>query len=265
MLEITSAQNPKIKLANKLHDKRQRDREGLFVIDYWRDFVRAIDAGYNVEYVLIDDTADREDLTHIASDKVYRVDKALLQKASYRQNTDSIVAIMKSQRLPQLVDNHQDIGHHVLGLADLRKPGNIGALLRTADAADIDSIVLIDETLDLYNPNIIRSSTGACFKGNIYQATTQELIHYAQQRSYQLAIGVVDGNKSLYNADLSAKTMMIFGNEAEGLPENWRKHSHLHITIPMQGDITDSLNVSVSGALFMYEAYRQRQYLSHTQ
>jgi TrmH family RNA methyltransferase len=149
---------------------------------------------------------------------------------------------------------------HILGLVNLKKPGNIGALLRTADAAGIDIIFLIDSVLDIYNPNIIRASTGAVFIGNIYYMATQEALTFFAERNITIVATHLDGTMTLYDFDFTKQpTAILLGTEDTGLEDTWVNHCDVLLKIPMIGHLSDSLNVSVSGAICMYEALRQRQ------
>lgn len=255
---ITSFQNPKVKLAQKLLEKRQREEEKLFVVDAARDLARALAQGYEAAYILYSPTTatpDEHALIATPSSPVYQVTPDILAKASYRENPGGLVAVLRQPEPPALTRLQAT---HILALVDLRKPGNIGALLRTADAAGFGGILLIDTALDLYNPNIIRSSTGACFLGNIYTATAAEAIAFLRGAGYQLIAAHLAGTASIFDVDLRPKSALILGAEADGLSALWVEACDQLVKIPMQGQITDSLNVSVSGAILMYEALRQR-------
>jgi RNA methyltransferase, TrmH family len=263
MQAISSFQNPKIKLANKLLNKRAREEEKLFLVDYARDLERAIEHGYQLEYAFYCPAlASNEDKTLLAKldeTLLYEIGKDLMTKASYRENPGGLVAVMQ-QKAPQgIVEAKLNQSPHVLAMVDLRKPGNIGALLRTADAAGIGMICLIDSSLDLYNPNIIRASTGAVFLENIYQMSSTEAFAFFEQAQISIVAAHLAGQKSLYDLDFTAqRTAIVLGTEDEGLDEQWVYHCDALVKIPMMGSLADSLNVSVSGAIFMYEALRQR-------
>lgn len=259
---ITSAQNSKIKLADKLRSKRHREREGLFVVDDGRDLRRALACDYHIEFAFFcADYASPDDIALLGTldAPLYDVPADLMDKAAYRQNPGGVVAVMRQKSALGVADVSESASH-ILGLVDLRKPGNIGALLRTADAAGVAHIFLIDTALDLYNPNIIRSSTGANFLGNIYQMSSAEAIAYARENDLRLVAAHLDGTINLYDYDFMAqRTLIALGTEDTGLDEPWVNHSDVLLKIPMVGHLSDSLNVSVSGAVMMYEALRQRQ------
>lgn len=261
---ITSFQNAKVKLAKKLRDKRTRDKEQLFIVDDARDLTRALQHGYEAAFVFYcrslandDDTALVQSLSGTV---VYDINADIMAKASYRQNPGGIIAVMQQKRIQTAQDLYQSPpADYVLGLVNLAKPGNIGALLRTADAAGFSIILLIDTALDVYNPNIIRSSTGACFLQNLYHISTDEALNYLQTQGYQRISGHLAGQMSLFDVDFRQRSAVLLGAEDSGLPDIWTDHCDQHVKIPMIGHLSDSLNVSVSGAIFMYEALRQRQ------
>lgn len=264
MQQITSFQNSKIKLASKLvSSKRHREKEGLFVVEYARDLQRALENGYQVEYAFYcADLATADDnalLPQLDETNIYQVDADLMAKASYRQNPNALVAVMQQKTVLTVADAHQNTAQQILALVDLRKPGNIGALLRTADAAGIQMICLIDSSLDMYNPNIIRASTGAIFLNNIYQMSREEALTFFEQEHVQVVAAHLSGEKSLYDLDFTTgRSVIVLGTEDTGLDDTWVQHCDQLVKIPMTGQVADSLNVSVSGAIFMYEALRQR-------
>ncbi|MGB7339861.1 MAG: TrmH family RNA methyltransferase [Phototrophicaceae bacterium] len=268
MQTITSFQNSKIKLANRLVNKRQREKEGLFLIDYARDLERALANGYEVDFAFYCDALSSSDdkrlRAQLNQDNLYAVDADLMEKASYRQNPSGLVAIMRQKPALTVADAKAIDAPRILALVNLRKPGNIGALLRTADAAGIDMICLIDSALDIYNPNIIRASTGAVFLNNIYEMTSETAFEFFSTEHIQVIAAHLEGEQSLYDLDFTVgRHAIVLGTEDTGLDDEWVKRCDALVKIPMMGQITDSLNVSVSGAVFMYEALRQNK-TSHT-
>jgi TrmH family RNA methyltransferase len=255
---ITSFQNPRIKLIKTLRDKRGREREGRFVIDNERDLARALDCGYEVDFVLY--TPQHQPvLPNLPAHALYEVTPDILEKASYRDNPSALVAVMVSRPLLRLADLNPTQQTLLLVLVGLEKPGNIGALLRTADAVGVDAILCVDQALDLFNPNIIRASTGASFLNNIYTANSADTIQFLHEQGYRIAATVVDGDTDLFNADFSGRVAFVMGTEDVGLSSDWVNASDQRLTIPMIGQVSDSLNVSVSGAICLYEAFRQRR------
>lgn len=259
---ITSFQNHRIKQANKLINKREREKTGLFLIDDSRDLSRALDHGFHVAFAFyceqLATDEDRARLARLDESNIYDVNPDLIAKASYRQNPGALVAVLHQQPPRTLTDALQDDSHNILALVDLRKPGNIGALLRTADAAGFTMICLIDIALDLYNPNIVRSSTGACFLPNIYQMTGAEAQSFFYDQQITMVAAHLEGTTTPFDFDFTAnRTAILLGTEDQGLEDSWVTICDDLIKIPMVGQLSDSLNVSVSGAICMYEALRQ--------
>lgn len=260
--KITSFQNPRLKLIKKLRDKKERERERRFVIDDARDLERALACGYRVDYCFYAPAlADGYFIPALPKHQVYEVSAEMMEKAGYRANPGGFLAVMHDKPVRDYRQLAAAVNQPVLGMVNLQKPGNIGALLRTADATGFKTILLIDTSLDLYNPNIIRSSTGACFLDNIYYVTTGQAVEFFKKNQYQVLSAHLAGEASLFDVEMADRCAIILGTEDVGLDESWVQHSDKLVKIPMMGELSDSLNVSVSGAIFMYEALRQR--LSH--
>jgi RNA methyltransferase, TrmH family len=259
--QITSFQNSRVKQVRRLRERRARDREARFVIDDTRDLLRALDCGYHVDYVLYCPELDAGDplpLDRLPPDAIFQVSREIMEKVSYRQNPSAVVAVMEQKPPGTLDDLRAQAGPLVLGLVDLQKPGNIGALLRTADATGFNTICLIDTALDIYNPNVIRSSTGACFLGNIYALNTAEALAFFREADYRIVAAVVEGHSAMFETDFGGRVALVLGTEDRGLPQAWIDAADARVRIPMVGRLADSLNVSVSGAVLMYEVLRQR-------
>jgi TrmH family RNA methyltransferase len=257
---ITSLQNPKIKLTNKLRSKRSRERENLFVIDELRDLQRAMAKGYAIVYLFYCPALGELEagfFDALQAVTVYEVPPDIMEKVSYRDNPSAIVAVLEQKPALNRDDLDRIDSPHILGLVNLLKPGNIGALMRSADAAGFGTIFLIDTSIDVYNPNIIRSSTGTCFLNNAYTLTSDEALGFFRAHGYAVVSAHPDGVKNLYDARFGAKTALILGTEDEGLSAFWLENCDETVKIPMVGETADSLNVSVSGAVLMYEVLRQ--------
>ena len=260
---ITSFQNPRLKQVKRLRDKKSRLDEGLFVIDDERDLIRAFEHGYEADYALICEpllkAAERTVIKQIHPNRQFFVPKDMMSKVAYRDNPSGLVVVMKS--IPQKgVSDLTASDKPILVLVNLQKPGNIGALLRTADATGFNHVLLVDTALDLYNPNIIRSSTGACFLQTTYALSPAEALNFLQKNEYSIVSAAVDGDILLYKADLRGKIAIVLGTEDVGLPDSWMQSAHQRVKIPMVGQLSDSFNVSVSGAIFMMEALRQNHF-----
>jgi len=257
IVQITSAQNSKLKLVNRLRSKRGREAEARFVIDYERDLRRALALGYRADFLLHcpDLGGDARDIDC----EMAEVTAQLLRRISYRDNPDGLLAVMHSMQPKGRAWLKGASVRSALVLVDLRVPGNIGALMRSADASGCEAIILVDCALDIYNPNIIRSSTGACFLDNIVAFTTDEALEYLGSADLEIVAADVGGS-SLYEQDFAAKTAIVLGAEDRGLSASWLSSADRRIRIPMAGRAADSLNVSVSGAILMFELQRQRHH-----
>jgi RNA methyltransferase, TrmH family len=254
--KITSLQNPRVKQIRRLRERKAREVEQRFIIDYERDLERALAQGFEVDYLFYCPALDGEGLV-LPEGLIFQVERDLMEKVSYRENPSSIVAVMKIPAPRPLSDLESGVSL-LLCLVSLEKPGNVGALLRSADAAGFSAVLLVDSPFDLYNPNLIRASTGAVFLGNVYQSTSHEALQLLRAAGYQRVGAIVEGTVSLFEVDFRSRTALILGTEDIGLDGRWKAACDVAARIPMQGMIADSLNVSVSGALFMYEAVRQR-------
>ncbi len=259
---ITSFQNSRLKLIRRLRDRRHRESEKRFVVDDTRDLERALATGHHVDFVLycpnLAGTNDQAVIASLPSKTVFEVTEDILERASYRQNPSAVTAVMIRPKTLDADDAEAITSDRVLVLVELEKPGNIGALLRTADATGFSAVLLVDVALDIYNPNIIRSSTGACFLNNIYHLSRDEAVTFLTNRGYLIAAGHLQGTADLFDMDFSRPVAVVLGAEDQGLDKSWIDVCDALVRIPMIGQLSDSLNVSISGAIFMYEALRQR-------
>lgn len=254
---ITSPQNPKLKLVKSLQEKKRRQRERLFVVDDLRDLQRATAQGYRLVFLLVCPTLmskDERNFLEKSHAHAYTLTTDLMQKVGYRQNPNGLIAVLEQPPMPVLPPR---LSAPVLCLVALEKPGNIGALLRTADASGFRHVILADTALDLYNPNVIRASTGACFLGNVYSLNSTQTLEALRAHGYRILAAHLRGTKSLYDVRFTPQTAIVLGTEDKGLPDLWAQACDELVRIPMVGQLSDSLNVSVSGAVLMYEALRQ--------
>ena len=257
-MQITSAHNSKVKLVKRLRSKRGRQQEGRFVIDYERDLRRALQQGYDIDFVL--SPAENPAASAYAACEWHCLTAALFKRVSYRENPDGIIAVMRGKPAKGALDLRAAAISQAIVLVALTVPGNIGAIMRTADAAGLDAVILVDMALDLYNPNIIRSSTGACFLDNIYQLSEKETLSFLKQEGFQIVAADSAGERALYDINFGPQAAIILGSEDRGLSPAWINSADQVVRIPMTGVVCDSLNVSVSGAVFVYELYRQTRH-----
>lgn len=259
MKQITSSQNPVIKSLVLLQEKaKARKQSGTFLIEGKREIEIAMKGGYEMETILflpelISETEARK-LSKTA--ELIEISKEIYQKLAYRDTTEGILAVAKTKSL-QLSDLKLSKNPLILVAEAPEKPGNIGALLRTADAANLDAVIIANPKSDLYNPNIVRSSVGCLFTNQIATGTTTEIIAFLKERKINIYCATLQNSTSYHTQDYTKPTALVVGTEATGLTQEWRDAATQNIIIPMQGEI-DSMNVSVAAAILIFEAKRQR-------
>jgi TrmH family RNA methyltransferase len=257
--QITSVQNPFIKSLVLLQEKaKNRKQTGTFIIEGKREIEIAIKGGYEVETVLFyPEICSETEAKKIAktADQI-EINKDVFQKLAYRDTTEGILAVAKTKSL-QLSDLVLSDNPLILVAESPEKPGNIGALLRTADAANLDAVIIANPKSDLYNPNIVRSSVGCLFTNQIATGTTDEIITFLKERKINFYCATLQNSTSYHTQDYTTPTALVVGTEATGLTQEWRDAATQNIIIPMQGEI-DSMNVSVAAAILIFEAKRQR-------
>ena len=259
MKQITSIQNPFIKSLVLLQEKsKARKQSGIFLIEGKREIEIAMKGGYEVETILFlpELISEVEARKLSKSAELIEISKEVYQKLAYRDTTEGILALAKTKSL-QLSDLKLSENPLILVTEAPEKPGNIGALLRTADAANLDAVIIANPKSDLYNPNIVRSSVGCLFTNQIATGTTDEIITFLKERKIAIYCATLQNSTSYHTQDYSTPTALVVGTEATGLTEEWRNAATQNIIIPMQGEI-DSMNVSVAAAILIFEAKRQR-------
>lgn len=258
---ITSAQNPKIKRLLQLQQKSsERRKAGLFVVEGIREVERCVEKGYEINTIFYLNKPMAENVSGIIEKnkgiKLFEVSPTIYEKIAYRGSTEGVIAEVKTKD-KTLNDLNLSENPLVVVLESVEKPGNLGAILRSADAAGADALIVCDPLTDLYNPNLIRNSTGAIFSVPCVACTSEECIKFLKENNIQILTAQLQDSELYYNTDMKRGTAIVMGTEATGLTDIWRKAADAHIRIPMLG-ITDSLNVSVSAAILLYEAVRQR-------
>ena len=257
---ITSVQNARIKHVVALQQKSSlRREEGLFVVEGQREIEHCIEGGYEVVEVFkrSQESGVRREVEYIVTPQVY-------EKMAYRGSTEGIIGVVKSKGhslssllIPPSSFLEKD-NPLVVVLESVEKPGNLGAILRSADAANVDAVIVCDPLTDLYNPNLIRASIGAIFTVPTAVCTSQECIAFLKERHIKILTAQLQDSYEYYKYDMRQATAIVMGTESTGLTQQWREVADAHIRIPMLGRL-DSLNVSVSAAILMFEAVRQRK------
>ncbi|CAM3339459.1 TrmH family RNA methyltransferase [Zobellia roscoffensis] len=264
--QISSVQNSLVKKILLLKEKsRERKKSGLFIIEGHREIQLALKGGYEFETVLFHpelmSEAETSTLFANGSSAVdfIEITKEVYQKLAYRQTTEGILAIVKSQS-SLLTDLQLPNKNPLILVAEApEKPGNIGALLRTADAANLDAVIIANPRTDLYNPNIIRSSVGCVFTNNIVTGSTSEVIEFLKNKNINIYCAALSASENYVETNFKSASAIVVGTEADGLSKEWLNSSKQNVIIPMQGEI-DSMNVSVSAAILIFEAKRQRDF-----
>ncbi len=190
--------------------------------------------------------------------RVFHLSKELYAKVAYREGTEGVIAEVrwKERSLDELLTGKDS--PLIMVMERVEKPGNLGAVLRSADAAGADGVILCDPLTDLYNPNLIRASIGAIFTVPVVACTSAEAIAWLKANNIRILTAQLQDSAPYYDVDMTCGTALVMGTEATGLTDAWRQAADAHILIPMLGRL-DSLNVSVSAAILLYEAVRQRQ------
>ena len=253
---ITSTQNAKVKHVVALQQKSAlRRKEGLFVVEGRRELMHCLEAGYEIaECFVLDKLADLADLANLA--KISLVSPQVYEKMAYRGSTEGVIAVVR-ERQRSLEDLQLSASPLIIVLERVEKPGNLGAVLRSADAAKADAVIVCDPLTDLYNPNLIRSSIGAIFSVPCVACASEDCIAFLKARGIQILTAQLQDSSLYYDTDMRRGTAIVMGTESTGLTDQWRQAADAHIRIPMLGQL-DSLNVSVSAAILLFEAVRQR-------
>jgi RNA methyltransferase, TrmH family len=256
---ITSTQNPKVKNLLALEKPRERRKQCLFVIEGKKEIGMAITAGYKIGNLFFcEELISANEVRAIAtSDQLLiPVARDVFEKIAVREGTGGVLAVAE-QKVHRLDDLKLGVNPLILIVEAVEKPGNLGALLRTADAAGLDAVIICDPQTDFYNPNVIRSSVGCVFTKQIASASSEEAIQWLKQKNIAAFCTYLRASKAYHTVDFKGPSAIVMGTEATGLSDIWVKNSHTNIIIPMQGTI-DSMNVSTAAAVVVFEARRQR-------
>ncbi len=260
---ISSTQNPLIKTILRLQEKsRERKREGLFFVEGLREIEIAFKSNYELETLLIcDQVVDGTVSEYIDKQhsRTIKINKVVHDKLSRRGSSEGVSALFKLKDHSLDSITFQRENPLILIAEAPEKPGNIGALLRTADAANLDAVIIANAQTDMYNPNIIRSSVGSVFTVSLALATTEEIIEFLNSHAIAIYCASLEASKNYHSINFEGAAAIVVGTEATGLTSDWLNCSTQNIKIPMQGQI-DSLNVSVSAGILIYEAKRQRKF-----
>jgi TrmH family RNA methyltransferase len=266
--ELTSTANPRVKAVVRLRDRRERERTGTTLIDGARELRRALEAGIELEEAFVCTPLLRGPDARVALDRIQAakvpvrsVNETVFEKLAFGERAEGLVAVARtpSTGLEQLTLPESPL---VVVLEAVEKPGNLGAVLRSADGAGADALIAADSGTDLYNPNVIRASAGTLFGMPLASASSADTIEWLRGRGIRIVATRVDAHRSYVDADLGGPLAIALGNESEGLTDRWSSDGIESVSLPMLG-VADSLNVSVSAAILLYEARRQRGMPDH--
>jgi TrmH family RNA methyltransferase len=258
---ITSVQNPRVKAAAKLRDRTGRNQQRRIIIDGVREISRALSAGVKIlELYVLPELCDDESQRVLATAKhAERLDvvRHVMEKLSFGNRVEGIVAVAEPP-VRELAALKLPADALVAVVEGAEKPGNLGAIVRTADAAGVAAVLVVDGGTDLYNPNAIRASLGAIFTVPVCEATSEKALAWLCEERFRVFAARVDGAVDYTSVDFRGRTAIVLGSEARGLSEQWRRDDVTGLRLPLLGSV-DSLNLSVTAAVLFYEALRQRQ------
>ncbi len=261
MIEITSSQNPKVKHLLSLRDRRERDKTKEFVIEGYREILRAFDCGWKISQLFYCPSlflGSNEDalIERIQSSgtQLFCCSQNVFEKFSYRDRPDGLIAVSHQKITPLSMLNK-----NFLVVAEaIEKPGNLGTILRSADAVGVDGLVLVDKCTDLFNPNVVRASVGTLFSVPVAEATSEEALKWLKENKIQILAATPHAKNEYTEIDLTGPVAVVLGTEQLGLSQMWMDQADLQVKLPMMG-MADSLNVSTAASVLLYEVLRQRR------
>jgi TrmH family RNA methyltransferase len=253
---ITSKSNPKIKNVVKLQKSSERREQNRIIIEGRREIERAVACGFVVDTLFICNEILKESV-NIAANYVEEVTLEVFEKIAYREGSDGLlaVAIPKYADLKSFKPKKNPL---IIVLETVEKPGNLGAIMRTADAAGVDAVIIADPRTDLYNPNAIRASIGTIFSVPLFACSSEECINWLRENGIKIYCTYLKASIDYLEADFRQGSAIVMGTEATGISDIWVDAADQNLIIPMNG-IADSLNVSVTTAIVVFEAIRQRR------
>src|SRR3989344_1050072 len=261
MNKITSLQKPKIKDAVKLQDRRARKETDLFLIEGYRELKRAIDSGRKIETLFFCRDfflgTNEDELIDAAGNRAIECTKEVFAKLSYRDRPDGLLAVSPQIHL-HLIDIPSMKNPFLLIAESIEKPGNLGTILRSADAAGVDAVIVCDPTTDIHNPNVVRSSIGTLFTLPVIETSSEAALPFLKTHRTALVAATPQASIEFTQADLTVPLAIAVGTEQYGLTQHWMKEADLSLRIPMFG-VADSLNVASATTLLLYEVVRQRR------
>lgn len=267
-LLLSSAQNPRVKEIIHLRERRERDKTGLFLIEGYRELLRAVDANLSIKQLFIcpelflgsNEGALIARLSARGT-QVFACTETVFRKLSYRDRPDGLVAIAPQQHLTlqDLQNKLSNTASPFLVVAEaIEKPGNLGTILRSSDAVGLDALIVCDRCTDTHNPNVVRASVGTLFTVPVIEAEGQATLQWLKERNIAILAATPSAEHEFTEVDMTKPLAIVVGTEQLGLSELWMKNADIQVRIPMCG-VADSLNVAMATTLLLYEALRQRK------
>lgn len=262
-LRISSLQNPRVKAVVRLRERKERDLRGLMLIEGCDELALALDCGLcPVELYLHPEGAERQEMIlaercAAIGSEVIEVSRPVLEKLAYREHPGALLAVAKTPRcrLDELTLSKEPL---LLVAQSLEKPGNLGAILRSADAVGVDAVIVCDGRTDLFNPNVVRASKGTIFQVPVAATHSDELLPWLSERSIPIVAASPAGDRDFWQSNLRGALAIAVGAEREGLSDTWLEQAQSKVRIPMCGQV-NSLNVAQAATLLLYESLRQRR------
>lgn len=259
-MDITSPSNPRVKHLVKLRDdKKARKTDGLMLVEGYDEIQLALSAGHTPQTLLSAPELVSRQISGVSAETL-TVSRAVFGKIAYRENPDGWLAVFSIPHTTfKSLETASSVAEAPLIIVaeSIEKPGNLGAILRTADAAGVDALLVCDARVDAWNPNVVRASRGAVFSVPIVECDNASAREWLKGKGLRLVAASPAGEEVYSDVDLRPPTAIIVGTEDAGLSEFWLQNADVKVKIPMMGKV-NSLNVSVSTALIVYEAVRQR-------
>lgn len=264
---LTSVHNPRVKAALRLRDRPARNKTDLFLIEGYRELLRAVDGAWSVDHLFIcpdlflgsNESFLIERLKERGT-KIFHCSESIFKKLSYRDRPDGLLAVALQQHL-SCSDLDKLLKHNpepLLFVAEaIEKPGNLGTILRSSDAAGVDALIVCDACTDIYNPNVVRASVGTLFTVPVVESRSEELIRWLQEREIPILAATPHATAEFTQISMKGPLAIVVGTEQLGLSTVWEEAATVRVRIPMRG-VADSLNVAMAATLLLYEAVRQR-------
>ncbi len=261
--KITSLQNPRVKQLVKLRERRERDDAGLFLVEGYREIRRALEKGvqpkelyFSPDWFLGENEPALIEQARQAGAQLFELSKDAFAKVAYRERPDGLLAVAPQWKRG-LDDLKLSAKPFLLVVESIEKPGNLGTILRSADAAGTDALIVCDPVTDLFNPNVVRASTGVLFSVPVIIATSEEVREWLRARGVRSVATTPSATELHTDTDLRGPLAIVMGSEQYGLSDFWLRESDAQVRIPMAGQ-ADSLNVAMATIITLFEAVRQR-------